>query len=490
MANKVDHFSEDLAIIQKLDDAPNDVGGLNAEQLKAKFDQGVLALQKFLNEVLIPAHNALCADMANHIQTDPSSVRDNNVSLTAEVVEALGLSGGNPTVKDALLELEKLARLEPATAELLGLGAEATQDDALSALWGYVRLHPETAARLGLDEKALPDEALQRLCSTSVESDKAYVCIVTKYAATGNPASGVAFSGPFSGRTGIDGTYFRACSEGEHTLCFEPVIGSGPIGDVTVTAETGKVVYVNVTLEKANGLQTITESGSYLVGEDVGRMKVCAVGGGGAGGKVSYSANNTIRAAAAGGCGGRVDEDEFDLAGFVGRHIDIQIGAGGEGGSSAPTNGGYAGNQGGQTSVYDPAGNVLLLGLGGEGGVAAYTTGSTATAVTANASCTHTTGRGVGTTAKSGDVAFLDEEYCAGIDVFQGAAGVIAGEGGAGTGYTKTANDTDLMRTSAAGNQSEGAAGSGAGGAGAIGSGTLVKHKAGGSGAVYFMEVS
>ena len=45
----------DLSIIQKLDDYPNDVGGLSAADLKAKFDEAGLALQQYINEVLIPA---------------------------------------------------------------------------------------------------------------------------------------------------------------------------------------------------------------------------------------------------------------------------------------------------------------------------------------------------------------------------------------------------------------------------------------------------
>ena len=45
----------DLSIIQKLDDYPNDVGGLSAAQLKAKFDEGGLVLQVYINTVLIPA---------------------------------------------------------------------------------------------------------------------------------------------------------------------------------------------------------------------------------------------------------------------------------------------------------------------------------------------------------------------------------------------------------------------------------------------------
>lgn len=50
----MEQFTKDMNIIAKLDDEPNDMGGLTAEQLKAKFDEGGLALQKYINEVILP----------------------------------------------------------------------------------------------------------------------------------------------------------------------------------------------------------------------------------------------------------------------------------------------------------------------------------------------------------------------------------------------------------------------------------------------------
>ena len=47
-------FTKDMSIIQRLDDEPNDVGGLSPSALKEKFDEGGIALQKFINEQLIP----------------------------------------------------------------------------------------------------------------------------------------------------------------------------------------------------------------------------------------------------------------------------------------------------------------------------------------------------------------------------------------------------------------------------------------------------
>ena len=45
----------DLNVIQKLDDEPNDVGGLTSAELKAKFDESGNIIKKYINETLIPA---------------------------------------------------------------------------------------------------------------------------------------------------------------------------------------------------------------------------------------------------------------------------------------------------------------------------------------------------------------------------------------------------------------------------------------------------
>lgn len=44
----------DLDVIQKLDDEPNDVGGMSAEELKKKFDEAPNVIKKYINEQLLP----------------------------------------------------------------------------------------------------------------------------------------------------------------------------------------------------------------------------------------------------------------------------------------------------------------------------------------------------------------------------------------------------------------------------------------------------
>lgn len=47
-------FTKDMDIIQKLDDEPNDVGGLSSTELKEKFDEGGNAVKTYLNGTLLP----------------------------------------------------------------------------------------------------------------------------------------------------------------------------------------------------------------------------------------------------------------------------------------------------------------------------------------------------------------------------------------------------------------------------------------------------
>ena len=50
----IKQLTDDLNIIQKLDDEPNDVGGLTAQELKTAFDKAGNTIQKYINETLIP----------------------------------------------------------------------------------------------------------------------------------------------------------------------------------------------------------------------------------------------------------------------------------------------------------------------------------------------------------------------------------------------------------------------------------------------------
>ena len=95
----------DLSIIQKLDDYPNDVGGLSAAELKAKFDEGGLALQVYINTVLIPALIA-----SNLPFTPTAAVNAATIQAAIENVQAqlAGISAGS--IPNNTVGMEKLTK--------------------------------------------------------------------------------------------------------------------------------------------------------------------------------------------------------------------------------------------------------------------------------------------------------------------------------------------------------------------------------------------
>ena len=95
----------DLSIIQKLDDYPNDIGGLSAAQLKAKFDEGVLALQTYINTVLIPALIA-----SNVSFTPTAAINAETVQAAIENVQAQLVDISAGTIPNNTVGMEKLTK--------------------------------------------------------------------------------------------------------------------------------------------------------------------------------------------------------------------------------------------------------------------------------------------------------------------------------------------------------------------------------------------
>lgn len=98
-------LNTDLSIIQKLDDYPNDIGGLSAAELKAKFDEGGLALQTYINTVLIPAL------IASNLPFTPTvAVNAATIQAAIENVQAqlAGISAGS--IPNNTVGMEKLTK--------------------------------------------------------------------------------------------------------------------------------------------------------------------------------------------------------------------------------------------------------------------------------------------------------------------------------------------------------------------------------------------
>ena len=124
----------DLNIIQKLDDEPNDVGGLTSAELKAKFDESGNIIKKYINEILIPAVLTDDATEESRKQAEAARVAAEQGRVTAEEGR-VSAESGRVSAEQARANAEasrvsaETARVQAETAradETAGIVARAT----------------------------------------------------------------------------------------------------------------------------------------------------------------------------------------------------------------------------------------------------------------------------------------------------------------------------------------------------------------------------
>lgn len=132
----MDGFTKDMNIIQKLNDEPNDRDGLTAGELKAKFDEGGLAVKEYLNNTVKPYVEGLEEDADAHAaRTDnPHSVTKTQVGLGS--VPNVSTNNQTPTytmgsANENLTSGEKLSvafgKLAKAVSSLISHLADSTR---------------------------------------------------------------------------------------------------------------------------------------------------------------------------------------------------------------------------------------------------------------------------------------------------------------------------------------------------------------------------
>lgn len=111
----------DLNIIQKLDDEPNDVGGLTSAELKAKFDESGNIIKKYINDTLIPAVLTDDATEESRKQAEAARVAAEQGRVTAEE--------GRVSAETARAQAETARQ----SAETARSGAESTRQSKETA---------------------------------------------------------------------------------------------------------------------------------------------------------------------------------------------------------------------------------------------------------------------------------------------------------------------------------------------------------------------
>lgn len=131
----IQQFDKDMAIVSALDDEPNDVGGMTSAELKAKFDEGGMALKTFLNDVLIPALEQLGVETSvqlpdgagfKYIRLSADKVLE--TSEDGEVWEATGSSGH--------LILDKGGNTLPQRSRMRFMNGTVTDENGVTVITG------------------------------------------------------------------------------------------------------------------------------------------------------------------------------------------------------------------------------------------------------------------------------------------------------------------------------------------------------------------
>ena len=151
----------DLNIIQKLDDEPNDVGGLTSAELKAKFDESGNIIKKYINETLIPAVLTDDATEESRKQAEAARVAAEQGRVTAEEGRVSAESG-----RVSAEQARANAEASRVSAETAREAAETARADATAGIVARATAQANAAAG-SASQAAGSEQAAQSAANTA-----------------------------------------------------------------------------------------------------------------------------------------------------------------------------------------------------------------------------------------------------------------------------------------------------------------------------------
>ena len=157
--------NEDMNIISKLDDEPNDVGGLSAASLKAKFDLAGNLLKKALNDLVAALGNNAAAKNIGFAPT--TAVNKTNVQDAIENVQSQIADVSQSGIADASVTAAKIADGAVGTAALAD--AAVTYDKIKDKAVGSAKLADNAVSAKKIASNAVQE---RQIFDGSVTEDK------------------------------------------------------------------------------------------------------------------------------------------------------------------------------------------------------------------------------------------------------------------------------------------------------------------------------
>ena len=230
--------NEDMNIISKLDDEPNDVGGLSAAALKAKFDLAGNLLKKALNDLVAALGNNAAAKNIGFTPTTAVNKTDVQDAIENVQSQIAGVSQGG--IADASVTAAKIADGAVGTAAIADgaitagkLAMSAVETDAIK--WGAVDAYR-------LKDGAVTEAKLSNGVVT--ESKIGYYAVTEKKIASKAVTSGKIANDAVSSLEIASGSIVNRHVSPYSLGALMQVAVSSDIAESAVTVQSRKFVYV------------------------------------------------------------------------------------------------------------------------------------------------------------------------------------------------------------------------------------------------------
>ena len=151
-------FNEDIQIISKLADEPNDVGGLSANELKAKFDEAGTLIKAFINDTLLPYLEAATGAGDIGIANIPGLNDAATVQAALQELKTQLNNTSTGSIPDRSLSGEKLVTGAVGTNELAN--ASVTSDKIASGAVNDSKIAAEKLSGASIQAKAIQNSHL------------------------------------------------------------------------------------------------------------------------------------------------------------------------------------------------------------------------------------------------------------------------------------------------------------------------------------------
>ena len=242
-------LNDDLNIIQKLPDLPNDVGGLSADELKAAYDKAGILIKEYINNILIKELESVAG--AGNIGIKPiEGVSAETVQRALEILRGQLFEATAGTIPDGSLITAKLAD-GAVTSEKLADGAVTSEKLADGAVTD-AKINSISASKVsgsfGTDK--ISDLAITsaKIADFAINSAKLSLGAVTEEKLAAKAVTGVKIADgavsqkftatiPAEGWTGESAPYTNAMTVAGLLATDTPLVDLIPSGDFA-TAET------------------------------------------------------------------------------------------------------------------------------------------------------------------------------------------------------------------------------------------------------------